>query len=168
MVKQVLSITYSSKFLNQNYFHTCFSLASKNNAEDPNHDTLYVVHAGEGLPNMDFHDAMDLIQFFFSILRMLLVTSSMQKQMIMTILNHVVKTKIVICLIYVKIFLWKKIVRKNQVRKQLISSVALSNLLIFINMLLVGSRLSKTLLHYFTQHFKSVKSLRLHYHFCNN
>ena len=40
-------------------------MASKNNAEDPNHDTLYVVHAGEGLPNMDFDDAMDLIQFFF-------------------------------------------------------------------------------------------------------
>ena len=67
MVKQVLSIMYSSKFLNQNYFHTYFSLASKNNAEDPNHDTSYVVHVGEemGLPNMDFDDVMDLIQFFF-------------------------------------------------------------------------------------------------------
>ena len=49
-----------------------------------------------------------------------------------------------------------------------LSSVALSNLLLLINMMLpVGSRLCKTL-HYFRQHFESIKSPMLYHHFCNN
>ena len=49
-----------------------------------------------------------------------------------------------------------------------LSSVALSNLLLLINMMLrVGSRLCK-ILHYFRQHYKSVKSPMLYHHVCNN
>ena len=46
-----------------------------------------------------------------------------------------------------------------------LSSVVLSNLLLLANMIV--SRLCKTL-HYFRQHFKSIKSPMFYHHFCNN
>ena len=144
-------------------------MASKNNAEDPNHDTSYVVHVGEemGLPNMDFDDVMDLIQFFFNIKDVISYKFHAEIDDYDNIESCCENQNSYMFDICEDFFMEENSEEEPSIRKRLISSVALSNLLIFINMLLVGSRLSETLLHYFTQHFK-LKSLRLHYHFCNN